>query len=71
MEFPEDIGLSHAFNVVVLVAYTKMLIRIFKVTQDVADLNLFPTPPLVADKILDSRVYKKTRKKDYTKHLIK
>ena len=40
-------------------------------TQEVAELNLSSTPPLVVDKVLDSRVYKKTRKKDYLDHLIK
>lgn len=42
-----------------------------EVTQDVIDLHLSPTPTQQPDKILNSRVYKQTWKKNYLEHLVK
>ena len=35
------------------------------------DLNLTPSPPKVAEKVLESRIYKKTRTSTYWEHLVK
>ena len=64
-ELPEDIGLSPMFIGADLVAYKGPVQdanqNFQEVTQEVVDLNFSSTPPLIVDKVLDSRVNKKTR----------
>lgn len=75
VELPEDIGLSPVFNITDLVAYKGPIQdadqNLQEVIQEVKDLNLNPTPSMTTEKILDSRIYKKTRNKDYMEHLVK
>ena len=66
--------LSPIFNIIDLVSY-KMKISYYiqnipKTTQEIAELHLTLAPPLQETKVLDSRTYKKTRKKDYIEHLV-
>lgn len=74
VDLPVDLGLSPIFNIVDLVSYKVPAIdaiqNIPEITQEIRDLQLPLAPPLQENKVLDSRAYKKTRKKDYMEHLV-
>ena len=44
---------------------------LWEVTQEIVELHLTPPPPLTKNMVLNSKVYMKTRKKDYMENLIK
>lgn len=75
VELREDLGLSPIFYVADLLLYKGPIPNANKslneVIQEVEELN-FPSVPIKQEeKIMDSRVYKKTRKKEYREHLVK
>lgn len=74
-ELRTNIGLSPVFNIVNLIRYkgtTPYFDQILKeVIQDVEYLDLTPPLPKGANKVLDSRAYKKTRTATYWEHLAK
>lgn len=75
LDLPRDMALSPIFNVVDLVQYKGTLLeecsRLSEVSQSLSDLPLPPTPRFQAEKVLDSRVLKKTRHTAYMEHLVK
>ncbi|GLJ23436.1 hypothetical protein SUGI_0443580 [Cryptomeria japonica] len=75
LNLPKDMALSPIFNVVDLVQYKETLLeeyrRVSEVSQALSDLPLPPTTMPQAEKVLDSRVLKKTRHTTYMEHLIK
>ena len=75
ISLPHSIAISPIFNIFDLVKYkcpTSAIDQILnKIIQYVEELNLNPPPPKAAKKVLDSRVYKKTRTTTYWEHILK
>lgn len=75
VDLPSDIGLSPVFNIADLVTY-KGLVQGAKcsyseVSVDVHNLQLLAKPHPRAEKVISSRIAKKTRHQAYWEHLIK
>lgn len=74
VQLPDNSGLSPIFNVAELVHYKGppqyLDQTLQEVSQDVGELKLPLVTVKQANKILDTRVYKRTRTKEYKEHLI-
>lgn len=75
VDVPSDIGLSPVFNIADLVAYKGPIQGLncshSKVSDDMTNLQLPARPIPKAEKVLRSRITKKTRHQTYWEHLIK
>ena len=69
-EFPLDIGISCIFNVVELYIYRGDAIDIKEKTK-MWKKQLPTVKPLEIDKVLDKRITKRTRNKEYFQYLMK
>lgn len=75
VELPVDLGISLVFNVADLIRYkgpvTDLDQKSVDVLKDMSNIALPPKDKLQAERILESRVKKSTRHKEYMEHLIK
>ena len=71
LEIPTRVGISPIFNVAYLYPYVAVDIGTFAEGEDPTEDLQWVAQPLEFEAILDTKVVKSTRKKDYMEYLVK